>query len=120
MSVCSEYDDYQYVDYDDIFRDFNSYVKNDKSTRIMDLLSRNSNVSSRNTSNGETFLHIVARFGSTHVASYLIQLGANVNAQDDKGQTPLYLAIEKSEEMVKLLLDNGADVSIPNKEGGAL
>ncbi|XP_033213964.1 serine/threonine-protein phosphatase 6 regulatory ankyrin repeat subunit A-like [Belonocnema kinseyi] len=117
MSVCSEYDDYQYIDYDDIFRDFNSYVKNDKSTRIMDLLSRNSNVSSRNTSKRETFLHIVARFGSTHVASHLIQLRADVNAQDDKGQTPLYLAIEKSEEMVKLLLDNGADVSIPNKEG---
>lgn len=117
MSVCSEYDVEIYVHYDEMFRDFYNYVKNDNSTQIIDLLSQTSNVSSRNTSNGETFLHIVARFGSKDIASHLIQLGADVNAQDDQGQTPLYLAIERSEEIVKFLLDNGADVNIPNKEG---
>jgi ankyrin repeat protein len=39
----------------------------------------------------------------------LLDHGANINARDDKGNTPLAIALEyKQPEMAKLLRDHGA------------
>lgn len=45
----------------------------------------------------------------------LIDLGANIDATDDNGDTPLFEAArEGSFETVKILVENGADINWQN------
>ena len=48
----------------------------------------------------------------------LLKRGANVNASDDEGYTPLAAAVSRraSPEVVRLLISAGADVNKPNRE----
>lgn len=47
---------------------------------------------------------------------FLVSRGANVNAQDDKGQTALMMAGENT-DAVKALIEAGADVNVRDREG---
>ena len=52
------------------------------------------------------------------VMSYLVEHGADVNAKNDLGQTPLHLAAwQGSLKAVKWLVNHGADPMIRDKEG---
>ena len=65
-----------------------------------------------------TPLHYAVDRGLYDTANYLIQNGANVNAQDCNGETPLMLAVIcEHEDLIRLLLTNNADKNIKNKEG---
>ena len=46
----------------------------------------------------------------------LLKLGADINAQDDSGRTPLIIAAELgSVSVAKILIENGADVNVKTK-----
>ena len=48
----------------------------------------------------------------------LIELGADVNFQDEDGQTPLIIASARNQEsFLELLIELGADLNLKNKEG---
>lgn len=54
-------------------------------------------------------LHNAAWHNSTKTAELLILKGADVNAKENKGRTPLKLAVEtKSNGMIELLKKHGA------------
>jgi len=52
---------------------------------------------------------------------YLLSRGAEVDARDEQGHTPLYYACrENRDSMVKHLLDYGADISVTDKWGSTI
>lgn len=71
---------------------------------------------------GSTALHLVAMFGEhPRMVDALIKAGADVNAVDSAGRTPLYWACRAPggfvEEMAELLISAGADVNATRPEG---
>ncbi|KAG0212318.1 hypothetical protein BGX33_003688 [Mortierella sp. NVP41] len=68
-----------------------------------------------------TLLHRTAWQGVNPYAvmSLLISYGANVNLTNENGNTVLQNVLMKHDDpsLIKLLLDNGAEAMIPNKEG---
>lgn len=67
---------------------------------------------------GNTPLHSAIDWGLTEPATVLINLGANINEQNNYGQTPLHVAIlENRPDLVKLLFDNDVNFSIRDSAG---
>jgi ankyrin repeat protein len=66
---------------------------------------------------GRTPLHYVSEKGYCDIAELLLKLGADVNATDNDGKTPLHLHLQRSPGLTKLLIKNGADDSIKDKNG---
>jgi len=63
-------------------------------------------------------LHLASSKGKTEIVRLLLDCGANANAEDKNGSTPLHLASSEGEtETVRLLLDRGAIADVMNKEG---
>jgi ankyrin repeat protein len=63
-------------------------------------------------------LHAGAASKSVEVVQLLVDAGAPVNAQQDKGWTPLHEAVRQGNEaMVRLLLAHGADPKLQNDDG---
>uniref|UniRef100_A0A665VFS9 Euchromatic histone-lysine N-methyltransferase 2 n=1 Tax=Echeneis naucrates TaxID=173247 RepID=A0A665VFS9_ECHNA len=67
---------------------------------------------------GYTGLHHAAKLGSLEIVSMLLETGqVDVNAQDSGGWTPIIWAAEhKHVDVIKALLNRGADVTINDKE----
>jgi len=62
-------------------------------------------------SDGDTALHCVVRWNDLSAAKALIDVGAEVNKAGDLGYTPLHIAcMQGNSQMVKLLVDRGADL----------
>ena len=64
---------------------------------------------------GFTALHGVAGEEQLDMARYLVERGADVNARNDKGATPLHCAANP--KMAKLLASLGADLNAATNEG---
>jgi len=55
---------------------------------------------------------------SETIIQLLLEHGANVNKKDEKGRTPLTLALTHSSEiMIKMLIDHGAEINEPRENG---
>lgn len=75
-------------------------------------------VLAKDVTSGEGALHIVAARRDLTWLNYLIAKGANVNQADDRGRTPLELAVNLGwREGAQLLLDQKASPDISNDAG---
>ena len=75
-------------------------------------------VNTRDSTSGETALHIVTARRDLTWMSYLIGKGANVNLHDGRGVTPLQTAVLLGfAEGVELLVTQRARIDEPNSEG---
>ncbi len=75
-------------------------------------------------SKGKTALHCAAKAGFIKVVNLLIEKGANIDATDNKGETPLFEALrstikdrEKLHETLDTLLNKGANPNFKNNRG---
>ena len=61
---------------------------------------------------GITLLHSASKSGNIELVRLLIQEGADVNAQDEDGESPLHGALARSNnyDTVRILVENGADL----------
>jgi ankyrin repeat protein len=69
---------------------------------------------------GWTALHFAAQEHEPEIARILVARGADVNAQDDDGASVLWRAVFSAagrDEIVQLLLQNGAKDDLANKAG---
>ncbi|ORX78126.1 ankyrin [Anaeromyces robustus] len=70
---------------------------------------------------GETPLHkayIQYRYCKKYIIDKLLKRGANINAKDNEGETPLIIACKYgNEKVVKVLVDYGADINKQDNEG---
>lgn len=69
----------------------------------------------RSDENGFTALHYAMSEDPNEAIIFIIDQGANVNAQNDEGHAPLHMAC--SPEIAKLLLDHGAEVDLQDNLG---
>src|SRR3546814_906079 len=75
-------------------------------------------VNSRDYSTGETGLHIVVKRRDVPWINFLANAGANLEARDDEGRTPLILAAQLGfADGVRVLLLRGADPNGVNGRG---
>ncbi len=66
----------------------------------------------------ETLLHLAAQNGHLEITRLLISAGAELNAKDRDGFTPLHEAVYwMHPDMVKLLLEGGADIRVGDGDG---
>lgn len=68
---------------------------------------------------GTTLLHSASKSGNMELVRLLIQEGADVNAQDEDGESPLHGALARSNNynIARILIENGADLSIRAVDG---
>ncbi|CAN5388842.1 hypothetical protein BH11ARM1_BH11ARM1_10670 [soil metagenome] len=65
---------------------------------------------------GNTPLHLAARYSQPKIGELLIEAGANVSAKNKNGQTPIGMSVAEGQgKLVELLLDHGADLSYVSK-----
>lgn len=65
---------------------------------------------------GRTPLSVAMWGTSAGVVHALLDLGADINDAADNGQTPLSYGV-KNIELVRVLVERGADISLPDKDG---
>lgn len=82
------------------------------------LLRGNESLKLKQNNNGDNALHIAAGNNHSIVVEECLKLGFDIDAKDRSGETPLMTAINsKSEQVVALLLDKGANANAKNVQG---
>lgn len=86
---------------------------------ILDFLTNNGALLElKDPANNERALHKFAKLGDLDAVSLLLDLEANVDAQDLKGFTPLMRAVEVNNKyLVQRIVEAGPDFDLKNKEG---
>ena len=90
-------------------------------TEVRELLAKGADVNTRGPVTGRTPLIAVLSYGATADAKQLVARGADVNASDKEGHTPLLAAvIHLDVDLVRLLLHRGADATAKVRGCGPL
>lgn len=82
------------------------------------LIQHGANVNGRSGPGNLTPLHAAARRGTVEIGQVLLDAGAEIEAKDSKGETPLRRAVNcRQKSFVRLLLSRGADPLNPDNKG---
>ncbi|WP_192456715.1 ankyrin repeat domain-containing protein [Musicola keenii] len=75
---------------------------------VIKIINNNPKLVNVKNSNGYTLLHLASMVGNTAIVSFIISKGANVNAPDGEGYSPLTRAIANNhQDIVDILIKNG-------------
>lgn len=92
------------------------FIKNGDTAAVERLLTANPALRDISREHGWTPLHRSVDHGCRDIVALLIAQGANVNARDDKGRTPLFSAMSHI-NIAMLLIQGGADVNAQDYHG---
>jgi len=84
------------------------------------LLDKGAKINEKDDEFGFTALHHAARLGKQNTAELLIAGGADINAKDNQGHTPLYVAVNNDYKFAEFLISKGADSGIRTESGQTL
>ncbi|MCO5238375.1 MAG: ankyrin repeat domain-containing protein [Chitinophagaceae bacterium] len=98
--------------------DYFTLIEKNEFDKLKELISMNKNLLNEHTISGYSGLHVAVSNISIESAKILIQMGTNVNSQDEDGQTALHYCAEYYQyEIAKSILEHGGDLSISDKYG---
>ena len=80
--------------------------------RLKQLLDKGAYINATETAFRETPLHLAAFKAHKDVVDFLVVNGAEVDAKNRLGHTPLYAAMHATREVAEILVDSGADVNV--------
>lgn len=95
-------------------------VTKGEGSKVMEALNKPGTqiINARSRDTGETALHIVVRKGDMTYLRFFLLRGADPNIRDNRGQSPLLLAVnENFPEGVQLLIERKANVNLANSSG---
>ena len=75
----------------------------------------NQQINSKDKEDQQTLLHKASKQGDLMAVQYLIKVGAQINAIDEHGRTPLHFA--RTSEIATLLIQNGAQIDAKDRNG---
>lgn len=97
-----------------ISKEIATYWRKTDTDNIHEMLNSGERVDARNSVHGLTALHYAAQLSKdVEVAKLLLDEGADVNARDNYGSTPLHYA-NRNSEVAEILVERGADVRARN------
>lgn len=106
-----------YVSGADIFKLVQALDRNDTKT-FTSMIMTIEDANTARSDNNKTILMYASWVGNTEAVKYLVEKGANINAQDSSNATALHLAIWKEHTDISLyLLENGASAVSMSNDG---
>lgn len=103
--------------------DLFKFAKQGKAKKLEQLLISGANPNEVSKQKKISLLHYAAKSGDTATISLLLKYGANLNAQDSMGETPLFYASKSFHNngiAIRFLLKKGADHTVTNHNGKTL
>ena len=86
-------------------------IRGNDLSKVKALIEGGANVNEQDRAGSRTALHWAAKGGNLEALSTLIAAKADPNIKDRQGRTPMWGAVENTPEVVKFLLDSGAEIN---------
>jgi len=91
---------------------------NNNVKRLNELLELGVHINQADTDTGNTALHMACTKGQKHAIFFLVDQGADIEAQNKKGSTPLHLLVtHRFNTLVTWLVKQGADITTEDARG---
>merc|ERR1712137_994458 len=91
---------------------------NNNVKRLNELLELGVDVNQIDTDTGNTALHMACTKGQKHAIFFLVDQGADIEAQNKKGSTPLHMLVtHRFNTLVTWMVKQGADITVEDARG---